>query len=223
MYGVADCSMKQLPTTGSSDLLERLSPFIPDALINSLFVAKSGPGRPRSFSAAQLFRVSLLGLLTPVHSFNLLLQLLPEERSWRSFARLRNRFSVPDVRMLHEFRARLDLGNLRRVNEHLLRPFLEPSSPFPKSLALIDSTDLPAATNGYKKTLRRLLCKAGSHWGAQPQRWLHALLRGLQETHVATVGAPASFGHFAGSSDVVGGPGQSGRSGVLGAECPLLC
>ncbi len=57
--------MKQLPTTGSSELLERLSPFVPDDLINSLLGAKSGPGRPRSFSAAQLFRVNLLALLTP--------------------------------------------------------------------------------------------------------------------------------------------------------------
>jgi hypothetical protein len=49
--------MNQLPTTGTSDLLERLSPYIPDDLINSLFVNASGPGRRRRFSAAQLFRV----------------------------------------------------------------------------------------------------------------------------------------------------------------------
>ncbi len=124
--------------------------------------------------------------------------------------------------MLHEFRARLDLWNLRRVNEYLLGPFLEQSAKFPKSLALIDSTDLPAATNGYKKTLRLILREAGSHWWSQPQRWLHALLRWLQTTHVATVGAPAPSGHFASAVDVVGGPGKSGRSGVLGAERPLL-
>jgi hypothetical protein len=199
--------MNRLPTTGTSGLLERLSPYIPDDLINSLFVSKSGPGRRRRFSAAQLFRVSLLALLTPVHSFNLLLELLPEQRSWRSFARLRNRFSVPDVRMLHEFRARLELWNLRRVNQHLLGPFLEESSKFPKTVALIDSTDLPAATNGYKKTLRLVLCAAGGHWRAQPQRWLHALLCWLQEAHVATVAASAPFGHFTGSSGVVGRAG----------------
>lgn len=199
--------MNHLPTTGSSGLLERLSPYIPDDLINSWFVSKPGPGRPRSFSAAQLFRVSLLALLTPVHSFNLLLELLPEERSWRSFARLRNRFSVPDVRMLHEFRAGLDLWNLRRVNEHLLHPFLEQSSKFPKSVALIDSTDLPAATNGYKKTLRLILREAGSHWRSQPQGRLHAILCWLQEAHAAIVVAPAPFGHFADSLGVVGSPG----------------
>jgi len=214
--------MHQLPTTGSSGLLERLSPCIPDDLINALFAPKSGPGRPRSFSAAQLFRVSLLALLTPVHSFNLLLELLPEERSWRWFARLRNRFSVPDVRMLHEFRAGLDLWNLRRVNEHLLRPFLEESSKFPKSLALIDSTDLPAATNAYKKTLRCILRQASSHRRPQPQGWFLAILRWLQKAHVATVGAAAPFGDFAGSPDIVGGPGKSGRFGVFRAERELL-
>jgi len=209
--------MKQLPTTGSSDLLERLSPLIPDDLINSLFETNSGPGRPPRFSAAQLFRVNLLALLTPVHSFNLLVELLPEQRSWRSFAWLRNRFSVPDVRMLHEFRAHLDLWNLRRVNQHLLGPLLQESSKFPKTVALIDSTDLPASTNGYKKTLRLVLCAEGSDWRSQSQGWLHALLRWLQEAHAAIVAAAARFGHFAGSLGVVGGPGQSGRFGVFGA------
>jgi len=38
------------------------------------------------------------------------------------------------------------------VNTHLLRPLLEGTARFPKTVALIDSTDLPAATNAYKKT-----------------------------------------------------------------------
>lgn len=144
--------MKRLPTTGTAALLERLSPHIPDDLINSLWPRQSGSGRRQLFSAAQLFRVSLLALLTPVHSFNLLVQLLPENRSWRSFARLRNRFQLPDVRMLHQFRARLDLANLRAVNRHVLMPLVEGIASSAKTVALIDSTDLPAATNGYKKT-----------------------------------------------------------------------
>jgi hypothetical protein len=144
--------MKQLPQTGTTALLERLSPHIPDDLVNSLFRCKSGPGRPRLFSAAQLFRATLLVLLTPARSFNLLVQLLSENRSWRAFAFLRNRFNVPDVRMLHGFRAQLELTQLRCVNEYLLKPLLEATAPFAKTVALIDSTDLPAATNAYKKT-----------------------------------------------------------------------
>jgi len=144
--------MKRLPPTGTADLLRTLSPHVPDDLINSLFVQQRGPGRRQLFSSAQLFRVSLLALLTPAHSFNLLVHLLRENRSWRTFAGLRNRFGVPDVRMLHEFRQRLDLNKLRCVNEHLLKPLIEGTTGFPKTVAVIDSTDLPAATSGYKKT-----------------------------------------------------------------------
>jgi hypothetical protein len=143
--------MKRLPATGTAALLERLSPHIPDALINCLFAEKPGPGRPTALSPAQLFRVNLLALLTPVHSFNLLVDLLFENRAWRAFARLRNRWSGPGARMLHEFRARLDLPRLRQINQHLLEPLIEGTRNFAQTVALIDSTDLPAATNGYKK------------------------------------------------------------------------
>src|SRR5438309_6909146 len=133
--------MKELPVTGTSALLEILSPHVPDDLINSLFAQKSRRGRPRLFSAAQLFRVNLLALLTPAHSFNLLVALLAEHRTWRSFARLRNRRVLPDAKMLHEFRAHLELSQLRRVNVHLLQPLLAGITPSVKTVALIDATD----------------------------------------------------------------------------------
>lgn len=143
--------MKRLPPTGTAALLERLSPHIPDDLINGLLAEPSGPGRPALLSPAQLFRVNLLALLTPAHSFNLLVDLLAEHRPWRAFARLRNRHASPGVRMLHEFRARMDLGQLRQLNQYLLKPLIEGTERFAKTVALIDSTDLPAATNAYKK------------------------------------------------------------------------
>lgn len=144
--------MKVLPATGTAAFLEAISPYIPDDLIDSLFAHKSVRGRPQLFSPSQLFRVSLLPLLTPARSYNLIVSLLGEQRGLRSFARLRNRFVVPDVRMLHEFRSRLDLAKLRQLNVFLLRPLLDGVGHFAKTVALIDSTDLPAATNGYKKT-----------------------------------------------------------------------
>ena len=144
--------MKVLPATGTAAFLEAISPHIPDDLIDSLFARKPSRGRPQLFSPAQLFRVSLLPLLTPARSHNLIVRLLREQRSLRSFARLRNRTMVPDVRMLHEFRSRLDLAKLRQLNVSLLEPLLEGAGHFAKTVALIDSTDLPAATNGYKKT-----------------------------------------------------------------------
>lgn len=143
--------MRNLPPTGTSDLLDCLSPFVPDRLINSMFPRRSGPGRHAHFSAAQLFRVLLLSLLTPVHSFNLLTVMLSEHRRWRRFAFLPHRRCVPDVRMLHEFRQKLRPWQLRRINAHLLKPWIENAHPARKTVAVMDATDLPAATNGYKK------------------------------------------------------------------------
>ena len=73
--------MTALAQTGTGALLEELSPFLDDTLIHELWPRPYGPGRPRSFSSVQLFRVLLLSLLTPAHSFNLLVSLLPENRA----------------------------------------------------------------------------------------------------------------------------------------------
>jgi hypothetical protein len=145
--------MKALAQTGTGALLEQLSPFLDDALINELLPCPHRRGRPRTFSSAQLFRVLLLSLLTPAHSFNLLVSLLAENRLWRRFAHLPNQRVLPDAKMLHQFRSRLDLCLLRRFNRQLLRPLLEGMDPIRPTLAIIDSTDLPAPVNCFKKTL----------------------------------------------------------------------
>lgn len=144
--------MKPLAITGSAALLEELSPFVPDDFVNSLFKAKSRRGRPRGFSPAQLYRANLLALLTPAHTFNLLIELLAEHKPWRSFAHLRNRWAVPDAKMLHGFREQLGVAGLRQINRFLLEPLLLGLAVFPKSVALMDATDLPAATSAYKKS-----------------------------------------------------------------------
>ena len=141
-----------LPSTGTTALLQQLSDFVPDDFIHELLPPHRGRGRRPLWSAAQLFRLQLLVLLTPARSFNLLIKLLPEQRTWRRFAKLPNRRSVPTVFTLHAFRARLGVGPLRRINRHLLLPLLEGLSPERKAVALIDSTDLPAATSTYKKS-----------------------------------------------------------------------
>ena len=142
--------MKALAQTGTGDLLEQLTDHIQDEWISELLPRRWGPGRPSAFSSAQLFRVSLLALLTPARSFNLLVKLLPESRSWRRFARLPNRFKIPDAKMLHQFRDRLSLASLRQINGKLLRPLLEQLDPSRKTVAIMDSTDLAAAA--FKKT-----------------------------------------------------------------------
>jgi Transposase domain (DUF772) len=145
--------MKALAQTGTGALLEQLSPFLDDGLINELLPCPHRRGRPRAFSSAQLFRVLLLSLLTPAHSFNLLVNLLAENRPWRRFAHLPNQRVLPDAKMLHQFRGRLDLCLLRRFNRQLLQPLLEGLDPARPTLAIIDSTDLPAPVNRFKKTL----------------------------------------------------------------------
>src|SRR6266446_4764785 len=110
-----------LPATGTTALLELLAPFVPDDFINQCWPNGRTGGRRREHTAARLFRVHLLSLLSPVHSLNLLVKVLPEQRAWRKFAGLRRQSRVPDVRMLHEFRARVGVAGLRQINQHLLQ------------------------------------------------------------------------------------------------------
>ena len=140
-----------LPTSGTNALLEQLSPFIPDAFLRDEWPHTGTGGRQGNFSAAQLWRVHLLVLLTPAHSINLLVQMLPEQKAWRQFAHLPNRHRIPDVRMLHEFRRRVGVAGLRRVNEVLLAPLMEALPPALPAITLMDATDLPAADRGFKK------------------------------------------------------------------------
>ena len=60
-----------LPHTGTEDFFELLSPFVPDDYWNERWPRLQTGGRRHHFSAAQLWRLHLLALITPVHSFNL--------------------------------------------------------------------------------------------------------------------------------------------------------
>src|SRR5437868_14758659 len=95
---------KRLAITGSNELLKDISPFIPDDFINELIPPHRGRGRRAHWSPAQLYRLLLLPLLTPAHSFNMMLTLLPEQRAWRKFAHLPNLYRLPTASQLHEFR-----------------------------------------------------------------------------------------------------------------------
>jgi hypothetical protein len=141
-----------LATTGTNALLEQLSAFVPNEFINRLVPPNRGRGRRSPWSSAQLYRSLLLTLLTPAHSFNLMLQMLAEQRSLRKFAQLPNRYRLPGPSQLHEFRQRIGVKGLRQINEHLLTPLLEGLLPERRTISLIDATDLPAATSAYKKS-----------------------------------------------------------------------
>jgi hypothetical protein len=141
-----------LPCTGTSELLEVISPHIPDSFLNSIWPQTEGSGRRRAFSAAQMWRVHLLAFLSSTPSFNALVRGLPEQRAWRRFARLSHRHRTPDVRMLHEFRSAFGVRGFRAVNEGLVLRLLEKVDRHRQSVAVIDSTDLPASTADKKKT-----------------------------------------------------------------------
>ena len=178
-----------LPATGTVALLELLDPLVPDDFINQGWPHGPTGGRHRTHTAAQLFRVHLLSLLSPVHSLNLLVKMLPEQRAWRAFAGLRSQSRVPDVRMLHEFRARLGVAGLRRINQHLLQPLVESYAWREGSVGLIDATDLPAACVGFKKKHRPILGAASRVGRAHAQDRSEPVLCRLQEAHAALMAA----------------------------------
>lgn len=157
-----------LPATGTAKLLHALSPYVPDDFINSLWPAHRGRGRWRVFSPAQLWRTHLLALLTPAHSFNLLVTMLPEQRAWRRFALLPNRQRLPDAWMLHEFRHRAGVTGLRRINEYLLESLLPAADPNAWAVALMEATDLVAADCGFKKKPRASTRPSGPPWARAP-------------------------------------------------------
>jgi hypothetical protein len=168
-----------LPPTGTGDFLELLSPFVPDEYINEHWARLQTAGRRHHFSAAQLWRLHLLALITPVHSLNLLIRLLPEQKAWRRFARLRSVTQLPDVRMMNAFREAVGVSGLRQINSHLLDPLIENLDPTQPVIALIDATDLPAACSGFKKKHWPLFCRPGRFGRTHPQEWTKPMLCGL--------------------------------------------
>src|ERR1035438_5163626 len=164
-----------------------LDPFVPDDFINECWPHGPTGGRHCEHTSAQLFRVHLLCLLSPVHSVNLLIKMLPEQRAWRKFAALRRQSRVPDVRMMHQFRCRVGVAGLRRINQHLLAPLLATYAWQPWSVGLIDATDLPAAGVGFKKKHRAVLRRARYVGRAHAQDGAEPMFRRLQETHATPV------------------------------------
>jgi len=57
--------------------------------------------------------------------------------------------------MLHEFRDALDVARIRALNRHLLSGLLARWDPSRKAVAIMDSTDLPAATHCFQKGVRQ--------------------------------------------------------------------
>jgi hypothetical protein len=159
-----------LPLTGTSQFLTLVDPYVPDDFINRHWNQRPSRGPHRSLSAAQLWRVHLLAVLTPTHSFNQLIALLPEQRAWREFAGLSHRHRGPDVRMLNEFRARAGVTGFRAINDQLRLPLIDRAAGWSQAVALIDATDLPASCGGFKKKKPKATRPIVQRWEVAPSR-----------------------------------------------------
>jgi hypothetical protein len=138
-----------LPRTGSIGLLEAVSAHVPDEFITELCSRGKTGGRRYDLDAAQLWRVHLLAVLSSSHSLNLVITQLREQPAWRQFCRIR-RF-LPGTRMLHEFRQQVGVSGLRRINQHLVSRLVSRQGVQANAVALMDATDLPASSDGFKK------------------------------------------------------------------------
>jgi hypothetical protein len=154
-----------LPPTGTDEFLDLLSPFVPDDFLNERWPRFQTGGRRYGLSAAQMWRLHLLVLITPVHSINLLVRMLPEQKSWRHFARLRSLAQLPDVRMMNVFREQLGVSGFRQTNRHLLEPLIQSLDPALPAVALIDATDLPASCSGFKQKAPVNIQPVARPWG----------------------------------------------------------
>jgi len=167
-----------LPPVGTARLLERLAPYVPDAFITQLYPRTHTGGRRCALSAAQLWRVHLLAVLTSSHSLNLVVAQLSEQSAWRRFCGLRR--ALPGPRMLHEFRQQVGVSGLRRINQHLLTRLLSRRGVQPHAVALMDATDLSAACDGFKKKRPEPTQPRMPPWVGVPSRQVKAV--GLSAT-----------------------------------------
>jgi hypothetical protein len=209
-----------LPPVGTSQLLDLLSPYVPDDFIAEVCPQHGTGGRRHALSAAQLWRTHLLAALTTTRSLNLLVAQLPEQAAWRRFARLRR--TLPTARMLHEFRGRVGVSGLRAINRHLVGRLVRRQGVQPHAVALMDATDLPAACSGFKKKLRRLHRHACGAGRTHAQDGPEPLVRRLQEAHAAVVAAHRASVGDAGAAGQLDHPRQRGRRRVAAAELALV-
>lgn len=177
----------QLPQTGTEDFLELLSPFVPDDYLDQRWPRRKTGGRRYGFTASQLFRLHLLALITPVHSFNLLIRMLPQQKAWRRFAHVPSQEDVPGVRMMNSFREMIGVDGLRQVNGQLLEPIIGSLDLSKGAAALIDATDLPASCSGFKKKHWTLYGPESRAGWAHSQKRTKSMVCRLQKAHVSAL------------------------------------
>ena len=134
-------------------VLEKISPHIPDEEINFLFPFRkfNTQGRRRKFKTSQLYRAHILAMLKGIHSFNKLCTELRARRSFRDFCLFKNKKLTPPKRMLSEFRDYLKPSGFEKITQLITENLLNVISLPDVHVAIPDATDMPANCSGFAK------------------------------------------------------------------------
>jgi hypothetical protein len=149
-----------IPTTGTGALLELLPLTFP-MTVNE-FGDRGHDADDRRLPSAQLSRPLSP---RPPHIRSIFWPNCCRNIDAAIIARLRNRRDLPDVRMLHDFRRRLELTHCVG-SMNIPQPLLAGTIALPNRV-VVDSTDLPAATNA---KIRPVTVAPGQYGWSQPQR-----------------------------------------------------
>ena len=159
----------QLPLKGTTQLLPTREP-IPGDFISEHWNVRPQQEPHRTFGAAQLPRVPLPAVPTPIQSRNLVWAMLPAQVAWCKFAHLAHRHCVPDARMSCAFRLRFDAAGLRAKQDTLSLALLQRAAAWKHAPALIDETDWERARGGCAKKKPTLTRPSLRRWAATPSR-----------------------------------------------------
>ncbi|MCX7013027.1 MAG: transposase [Candidatus Sumerlaeota bacterium] len=127
--------------------LWRLSKVVPDDWIDEQWPQHGArkQGRWKEWRSSQLARAHLLALIKALGSFNRVCAELRHNGEFRRFCRVPPRRGAPRPGTLTKFRQRLGVEGWRAVHGMLVRSVAALAAPCAAGLALVDSTDLPAA------------------------------------------------------------------------------
>lgn len=132
-------------------LLQNISTLIPNEKIDTELDFPYPQRGPRfQLKPSQMYRIHLLICLKRIPSFRQLQHDLFHHKSWRVFAGLKNKKRVPTLRAMSEFRQKAP-GLLKQINSLYLQMILSLIPKPVKRIAVPDSTDIEAATQGYTK------------------------------------------------------------------------
>ena len=147
-------------------LLRAIGAVVPDRWIDDQWPQPRRQGRWPSLSTARLVRVHLLMLLKALGSFNRTCRELQHNVDFRRFCRLRMSDHAPTAGYLAQWRATFGVDQWRALHRHLLKAVAQLFLPSALGLAIVDSTDLPAAVRRMSKK------KIARHWPKELSRWV---------------------------------------------------